>query len=101
MARPTRRLPRNAKPARRPLSSGGTAEGYLQYGRFHPFDPTLNAMLFSGAAYEDNTVDCQPADTGSSGGYEAPSSYEPPASFDTGSYSSGSDSSSYSSDSCY
>lgn len=71
MAKASRKLPRGARAARRPLRSGGSADGYIQSGTFYPFDTAYGLADFSGGAYEDSTVQC---DTGSVGGYDSGSS---------------------------
>jgi len=105
MAKASRKLPRGAKPARRPLRTGGTADGYLQGGTFYAFDSTFGLNDFTGSAYADSTVQC---DTGSydSGNYGGSASCDSPSNNDSGSsysdsgssgssYDSGSSSSSY------
>lgn len=89
MAKSSRKVPRGARPARRALRAGGTADGYIQAGAFYPFDTSYGPTDFTGAAYADSTVQC---DTSSSSG----SSYGG-SSYDSGSssYDSGSSSSSY------
>jgi hypothetical protein len=94
MARPDRKVPRGARPARRPLNRGGSADGYLIGQTFYPFDTGLGGSDFSGSPYADSSVQCEVAGAASSyGSYDASTT-----SSGGGSYSSDSSSSSSSSD---
>lgn len=96
MAKASRKLPRGAKPARRPLRTGGSADGYLQGGTFYAFDSTFGLNDFTGSAYADNTMQCD-SSSYDSGNYGGSSGCDSSSSSDSGSsYSdSGSSGSSY------
>lgn len=95
MAKTSRKIPAGARPARRPLRTGGNADGYLQGGTFYPFDPAYALVDFLAEAYVDDAVryDPEPCDTTSSdagssdpGGYDSSSpACDSPSSSDTGS----------------
>jgi hypothetical protein len=63
-----RKLPRGAKAARRPLSGGGSADGYILGGVFTPFE-SVSGQVYAGIAYPDSTVPCESAPSG--GGYDS------------------------------